>query len=803
MTQTEKPNERTSRVRRVWAAGLALAAAIVVLGLIAPLIDATGFSGPIQRAVEDALGRKIQFSKVHLTLFSGPGFSLEDVSIAEDPRYGLEPFAWVPTLHARLRIDKLLRGEFRLSSLRLEDPSLNLVKRSDGTWNVVELVQRLSAPRRMPLNLFPAFEVADGRIDFKFGTRKSTFYVLEADLSIYPERSGKLYLQFSGSPARTDRAGNGFGHLRGTANWYLKPPSAQANRLESDITLDPSNLSELTTLFEGEDIGVHGSISGNARVAGPLDALRVSGDLQVGDVHRWDLLPSSGEDWRIKYSGDIDWAAHRLNVHTVSAREGETNPISVELRAEDFLTHPEWTLSARLDHTPVENLLPLGRRMGLSLPQDLKVTGAVQGTLGYSNRGGLGGAISISDATATMPNVPPLHTQMVSATIFPDRIHFDPAVIDTPEGNLSAGGDYYLSAPQSVAALKATGFSVDALKSTINAWFGTPTELALLSGGRINGTFNYAHQQSGPPNWSGQFQFTDSTLQPEGIAIPLEQAQGQVTFDAANLELTRFAAKLGEQDIRGSYRYLMNSKRPERLRIEMAAGDLSDLEKALAPALTAQDLLARWHVTKRKIPVWLAGRNLEGDIAVNAFSINGTALGPMTSHFIWRGANLQLAPIQINLPEGLIRGRGSVNLASYAPRYRFNARVSGFPWRGGVLSADGEFETTGMGTDSLENLHATGSFAGADLNFSADDEFRKISGQFDFSFMEGWPDLKISRIQASDGLDAWNGTGASQSDGKLILDLEHAGRQRRVISTLLPETVSTVSSLAPARTDGR
>ncbi len=56
----------------------------------------------------------------------------------------------------------------------------------------------------------------------------------------------------------------GFGHLRGTANWYLNPPNPQANQLETNITLDPSNLSELATLVQGEDIGVHGSIGGHA-----------------------------------------------------------------------------------------------------------------------------------------------------------------------------------------------------------------------------------------------------------------------------------------------------------------------------------------------------------------------------------------------------------------------------------------------------------------------------------------------------------------------------------------------------------
>jgi hypothetical protein len=801
LSQITKQNEPTSRTRRVWALVFALVASVLGFGLVAPLIDAASLSGPVQRAVEDALGRKIQFSKVHLTLFSGPGFSLEDVSIAEDPRYGLEPFAWVPTLHASLRIDKLLRGQFQLSTLRLEEPSLNLVKRTDGTWNVVELVQRLGAPRRTPLNFFPALEVSDGRIDFKFGARKTTFYVLNADFSVYPERSGKLYVEFSGSPARTDRAGNGFGHLRGTANWHVNPRGPEFNRLEADVTLDPSNLSEMATLLQGEDIGVHGSIGGRALVDGPLTALRVSGELRIGDVHRWDLLPSSGEVWRVEYSGGIDWAHQRLNVHTVAASAGEATPLALEVTANNILTRPAWSLLARLDRAPVEKLLPLGRRMGLALPEDLQIRGSVQGAIAYSNSTGLGGTISISDATATMPNVPPLHTQMVTATVFPDRIHFNPALIDTPQGNLRAGGDYYISSPRSVAALSAAGFSVDALKKTTEAWFGTPGVLASLKGGQVDGSFNYVHQQAAPPEWSGQFQFTNSIVQPDGMAVPLEKAEGQVEFDATSLEVTRFSSQIGHEEIRGSYRYSATAKRSERLKLEMPVGDLSEFEKALEPALKAQDLLARLRVTKRTIPGWLAARNMEGDVAVSTFSVNGTQLGPMKTHFVWQGANVQLPAVQINLPEGLIRGHGSVNLASYTPRSRFMARVSGFPWRGGILSADGSFETSGVGTDSLHNLRASGTFAGADLNLSPEDAFSKISGQFEISFRQGWPDLKLSAIQASDGLDGWNGNASTQSDGKLIIDLEHAGRQRRVVSTLIPETATTVSSLSSLRSE--
>ena len=103
--------------------------AFVLIGLIAPFINAARFSGRIKDAVEASLGRKVEFERANFTLFSGPGFSLENVSISEDPAFGLEPFAFVPTVHARLRLDKLLVGQIRFTGLQLVSPSLNIVRR--------------------------------------------------------------------------------------------------------------------------------------------------------------------------------------------------------------------------------------------------------------------------------------------------------------------------------------------------------------------------------------------------------------------------------------------------------------------------------------------------------------------------------------------------------------------------------------------------------------------------------------------------------------------------------------------------
>ena len=768
--------------------------AILVLGLVAPFINAARFSGKLRSALEASLGRKVEFESVHLTLFSGPGFSLENVTIGEDPRFGLEPFAYVPTLEARVRLDKLLLGQIRLSSIRLVDPYLNLVKQSDGDWNVVRMVDRLSAPRRAPLNLFPAFEISGGRIDFKFGTRKTMLYIADSDLNIYPQRSGKVYIQFSGSPARTDRAGNGFSHFRGTANWYTR--SRGARQLEADVTLDESNLSEVTTLVEGHDIGVHGTVTSHVRIAGPLDGLRIQGQLTLDDVHRWDLLPSSGEQWRIRYQGKLDLLGHRCDIQTLPSRSGESTPVTVQLRVNDFLTRPAWSVVANLRRAPLDQLLQLAQRMGITLPEGLSLAGSVDGAVGYANNaGGLSGGVSIQDIVATVPNLPPLRSASADATILSDHIHFEPAIIQTSaDGTLRAGGDYYFSGELAHASLAADDFGVAALKKMATAWFGAPQALEAFSGGEITGQLNYSRvtdsdsgANAGTPSWSGQFQLRNGTLALPGLGAPLKDAEGRIAFDSETFDLTRFSAALGENTLHASYRYNVRAKHPERIHIELPSAALDQLEAALNPAWETQGLLVRLRVMQRSIPAWLAARNLEGDIKIDRFAVDQAVVGSLSAHFVWLGPVVQFTSLQLAQGNASLHAQGSLDLSSYSPQWQFQGGVAGFSWGGGFLNADGEWQTSGTGLDSLHNLRANGTFSGEDIQLSTTDSFDSISGHFDFSFADGLPSLRLAGIEAVQDENEWNGEAATQSDGKLVFDLAHAGRQLHVISELAPD----------------
>src|SRR6266481_2515081 len=92
---------------------------VVIVGLLAPRLSVNRLRPRIEKALEAALGRPVHIGDVHLSLFAGPGFTLDNVLIEDDPRFGIEPFAHVDSITARLKLTSLLSGRLAFANLRL------------------------------------------------------------------------------------------------------------------------------------------------------------------------------------------------------------------------------------------------------------------------------------------------------------------------------------------------------------------------------------------------------------------------------------------------------------------------------------------------------------------------------------------------------------------------------------------------------------------------------------------------------------------------------------------------------------
>lgn len=786
-THRESRTIRSSNIRRTVKYALFGLAAVVLLGVIAPFVSAGAYRTQIQKSLEASLGRPVTIGSIHYTLFAGPGFSIDQVTIGEDPRYGIEPCAYVPSLVARIRLDKLVTGSVQFAELRFSDPTLNLVKRSDGTWNIVEILKRLGSQNTSSWNIFPSIEIADARVNFKFGNRKTVFYMDGTDISTYPDQTGKIRIRFAGSPSRTDRSGHGFGLVRGEANWYLRPATPSANKLEADLTLERSNLSETIALIEGYDIGIHGSVSSRVVVSGPEGALQIRGDLRLEDVHRWDLLPASGEDWHVRYHGSIDLLEHNVQLETVPASPDAITPILLQVRVNDFLTAPAWSVVAQFRSAPVQHLFPLASRLGLELPAGLQATGALDGAVGYSNRSGWNGGLAFENLNTSLPDGPALSLAAATVNVLNDRVHIFPSTAKLQNGEaIQVTGDYVPSTRELSFAASFSDTPVPSLTAAVTSWFGTPPLFPALRGGLISGQLRYKSIPPAPAAWTGDFQLAKADLSPPGLALPVHDITARVLLNGDDVTVPRFSGAIASTRFTGDYRYRAGAARTERLSIQAAAADLSQLEKLLSPALGPQDFFSRFRFGHRSLPAWLAGRSMQGDAVVQHASVAGVPLGSLRAHFEWVGPLIDITSLQLHLPEGRLSAHGSLNLANVRPRYSITGDLTDYGWKGGLLSLNGTLSGSGQGAGLLQSLRASGDFAGSDIDATSDTTFARISGTYTLSLDSGWPRLRLRDIEADQNDQSWRGSGVSDKDGSLTLELTDGISERRVVSSLEP-----------------
>src|ERR1700745_2282989 len=122
---------------------IACAAIALVLFLVRP--GAGRLKSRIAGSIGTALQRQCEISRVHVRLLPQPGFDLEGFVVHDDPAFGAEPVLRAPEVSASLRLSSLLRGRMEISRLSLSEPSLNLVRREDGHWNIETFLERTAS----------------------------------------------------------------------------------------------------------------------------------------------------------------------------------------------------------------------------------------------------------------------------------------------------------------------------------------------------------------------------------------------------------------------------------------------------------------------------------------------------------------------------------------------------------------------------------------------------------------------------------------------------------------------------------
>jgi hypothetical protein len=747
-----------------WRWLLSAPALFLTAGVAAPFFDADHFGERISKALEVSLGRKVKIGKVRFTVFGGLGFTVSDVEIAENPAFGIEPITQLTpdgSLDARLQLRSLWTGKLQLASVRLNSPIVNLVKGDSGHWNFESVL----APGLVAS--LPRIEVRDARINFKFGDTKSVFYADNVDLDAIAGSSGAAgwEVRFSGEPGRTDRAARPYQQsVSGRGRW-------RPDRVDFDLEMGKSALSEISALIFGRDVGIHGTVATRVQLAGPPNEIRINGSLQLQDLHRWDQMPMKGDGWPLDFRGRLDLGAQRLEIESQSP----VMPFTVRYRVANYLIEPRWALGLTWNRFPAEPLVAIARHMGAPLPPDVKLAGTLEGAVSWSGWENLQGQIAFHDAAVAFPNSPPVEFDEAKVLFDGDRIHLEPALARAAESEASLEADYRLTSQEFQLDVASDSMTIAAIR-THAARLPAPL-LEALSSGVWRGKLRYRRGPSIAEGWSGQIQLARAEIALPGLAQPLRVRSAAARLDGAKLWVDKLVGRVGATELSGDYRYEPKAAHPHRFRLIIPAIDAAGLERLLMPTLRRErGFLARTLGFGRpEIPAWLATRFMDGTVQIGELSAGDTTLSQLKMRIRWDGVHVELRNMEANTENGVLYGAAFVDLTGHEPSYRVNFQADSVDFKGGKIDADGVIRTSGTGAELLARARAEGSFSGRELNFC-----KNASGCYRLE----WPKLRFTELQLSIGPDLYIGRGATQDDGRLLLQLSNGSKSMRMTGTL-------------------
>lgn len=763
-----------------------LLAAFALAAIVAPRIRIDSFRDHVRWSLERSLGRRVDINNVRMSLFPRPGFTMEDVIIHEEPGYGIEPFVHVLQLEARLGLSTLWTRHLEFSHLRLDEPSVNLVHRTESGWNLVPLVKRTAEISKGSLAGLPTIEVRSGRLYLKWDDLKSQFYLNAADMDISPRSGGAdgFDIRLDAEPARTDRGANGFAafHTRGRVTVAGNGDPF----LDLTLGLAKAPIEEITRVLQGYDLGVHGALTTNAEIKGPLSDLRIKGRMQAESVHRWDASPQ-GDNFDVPYRGQVQWWLQKAKLETINPKSSFQSTIELS----DWLRQPRWQTSFVLNQLTAASVVHSLRQQGISIPQQVHLTGMLSGTATYFSDRGWEGEMRLADSELKLAEAKPLTVEPTNIAFSGKSFHFGPAQL-TGSGGQSARVEWNYEPVSGASALQieATALNIAELHSESGYLMSAASVPVMegLSKGRWTGWLHYESPGGDAEGkWSGKFDLNDASVAVPGLAEPVLVQSALVQIEDAATSITRMRGHAGTTEFFGNYRYLNDAPKPHRFDITIPEIDANEWQQLLMPTLTReQGFLARTLRRTNQPPAWLKDRQAEGTLRIGQFNAEPVVMRGLRTHIVWNGTSVSAQINSAKLLEGALGGVLEADLTGTSPHYRFTGKLNDADWKQGNVDLDINAATRGTGLEFLANLNATGNFTARGLDVLPDAPLRTASGQFAFVVSSSGPDLKLTNVEAAGPSENFTGEATTQRDGTLRIDLASAKRTMTYTGSLNP-----------------
>jgi hypothetical protein len=262
--------------------------AVALLALVPYLVDLPRIQAYIADSAGQALGRPVRFGALSLSLWPLPAVVLRDLQVADDPRFGAEPFLRVGEGRFRLGLTPLLSGRVEFAEFTLERPRVRLLQDRAGQWNVAGLGAGAAAASKTgrgagaAVAVVSRLRIVDGSLSYqsRAGAGPATAYRVDGlNLTVHglglntPIRvQGEARVNPGAVSVKVDGA---LTLPLGGAGWGAAP-------VKADVQIEARDLPALAGPFLGPERGVAGAVKGKVALGGTLGRLTLTGEFDAG-----------------------------------------------------------------------------------------------------------------------------------------------------------------------------------------------------------------------------------------------------------------------------------------------------------------------------------------------------------------------------------------------------------------------------------------------------------------------------------------------------------------------------------------
>jgi AsmA protein len=411
------------RSKRGWI----FAAGAVVLALFVIRPGAGHLRTRIENSVGAALQRRVEISYVHIHLLPAPGFDLDGFVVHDDPAFGAEPVLRAQEVTALLRLGSLVRGRMEISRLSLTEPSLNLVRRDDGRWNIENFLERTAqiavAPTGKagsePRPAFPYIEADRGRINFKFGAEKKPYAITDAKYAFWQESENTWGMRLRGQPVRSDLNLSDTGQIKVSGSWQ-RAARLYDTPIQFAAEWDGGQLGQLSKFVSGADRGWRGTVNTSVEFVGTPANLLVRSDGLVQDFRRYDIASSNALDLKTHCEAHYGVEDRSLRQIFCLSPVGDGS-VSLTGDASNQPGPPRYHLHISANRIPVQSVVAMMRRAKKDLPSDLQADGRLEGL--FDVQSGEGGQNPVLEGEGRATDLL-LHSESDKADFVVDAVPF-------------------------------------------------------------------------------------------------------------------------------------------------------------------------------------------------------------------------------------------------------------------------------------------------------------------------------------------------------------------------------------------